>query len=177
MKFFQRLPFTLSLIHTNYNILENELTSKLTKFLFIFTDRNDSRPNYQQNRGGHQQNSYQQRQGQSGRNDNQGRYNNAAPPATYNQRGGGYQQQQRQRDDSFTSGQSSYQNNRASQGSYSQWKEQRGGTHGQRGGQQQGRGGYQRYNDNQQQSRQFGNKPQDKVSGPPGSNYGGSYSR
>lgn len=161
-------------------------------FIKFITDRNDAqgnRTNYQQNHQtfNQQPNSYQRydsRQGQGhGRGGQQSRFNQAAPPASYNQ----HTQHQQSRN-AYSSGPSQpYQQSRpphqqsGGSGGYQQWKTQRGGFQGQRGGnhsQQSNRGGYQRFNSNsdQQQPRQYNNRP-DKAEGAAASRYGGSYSR
>lgn len=153
-------------------------------FLLTFPGRNDSqgqRSNFQQNRqgfGSQQNNSYQQRQGQQqGRQDNQSRFNNAAPPASYQRNDRPQYQPRAPYQGGSSSGPPPYQGNRPQQGNsssggYQQWKAQRGGFGG-----QQNRGGYQRFNsNNDQQQRGFGGRP-DKLPGTPDSRYGGSYSR
>lgn len=155
------------------------------------TGRNDSqghRQNYQQNRQGfgHQQSRFDNRQGgQQGRQDNQSRFSNAAPPKVYhqNQQRDGFQQRPPHQSGSSSSHAPQYQNNRppqqggGSSGGYQQWKAQRGGFGQSQRGHQSSRGGYQRFNsEGDQQQRYFSPKP-DKIPGPPSSRYGGSYSR
>ncbi|CRL03012.1 CLUMA_CG016524, isoform C [Clunio marinus] len=142
------------------------------------SDRNNSQGqsgnSYQQNRQGfgYQQQRFDNRQGQQGRQDNQRRYNNVRPPANNYQQRDGYQQQQQQRN-SYQSNATSSASYRPQQqsntsGGYQQWKSQRGGFQNQRGGysgQQANRGGYQRFNSS--------NNNSDNSSS---NRYGGSYS-